>query len=214
MALRKTILATGEIYHVFNHSVQGMPIFKGSHECNLFLEAVRFYLQPNPPTRFSIYRTSRDQYPVKLDCRLVTIITFCLMTNHFHFLLRQEKDDGIKKFIQKLSNSFAHYFCLKYKTRGHIFEGNFKAVRVETEEQLLHLNRYIHLNPVTGYLTENPQDYPWSSYRFYLGKERLDFVEATLVLNHFSSTTKYEEFILSRKDYQRTLQDIKHLLVE
>jgi len=214
MALRKTLLATGEIYHIFNHSVQGIPIFKGEREYHLFLEAMKFYLQPDPPTRFSLYRASRNRFPINLNSQLVTIICFSLMPNHLHFILRQEKENGIKKYIQKLTNSFAHYFVLKYRSKGHVFEANFKAVRVETEEQLLHLSRYIHLNPVTAYLVEKPEDYPYSSYRIYIGKESSDFINSSLVLAHFSSPKKYEEFVLAQKDYQRTLGAIQHLLLE
>lgn len=214
MGLRKTILATDETYHIFNHSVAGIPIFKAQRECNMFMETMKFYLQTDPPTRFSIYRTSKDRFPIKLDQTLVSIICFCIMPNHFHFILRQEKDYGIKKFIQRISNSFAHYFGLKYKHRGHIFEGNFKAVRVETEQQLLHLSRYIHLNPVTAFLVENPEDYLYSSYRIYLGKEKSKIVDPSPVLSHFSSPEKYKDFVLSQKDYQRTLQSIRHLTLE
>lgn len=214
MGLRKTILAQGEIYHIFNHSVQGIPIFKGERECRLFIESMKFYLQPNPPTRFSIFRSNKDRFPIKLNQRLVTIICYCLMPNHFHLLLRQEEKDGIKQFIQRVSNSFAHYFTVKYKKRGHLFGGNFKAVHVETEEQLFHLSRYIHLNPVTSYIVEKPEDFPYSSYRVYMGRERVDFIDPALVLEHFSSAVKYEEFVLSQIDYQRTLEGIKHLLLE
>jgi putative transposase len=214
MGLRKTILATEEIYHVFNRSAQNVPIFKGEREYLLFLEATRFYLQENPPTRFSIYRTSKANFPIKLESRLVTIICFCLMPNHFHFILRQEKDNGIKQFIQKLTNSFAHYFILKYKTSGHIFGGNFKAVRIENENQLLHLSRYIHLNPVTAYLVKNPGDYPYSSYLIYLEKQPADFVDSSIVMGHFSKPEHYKNFVLSQKEYQRTLKEIGHLLLE
>lgn len=214
MAVRKTILATGEIYHVFNHSVAGIPIFKGAREGNIFLEAMKFYLQPDPPTRFSIYRTSRNVFPIKLTSPIVTIICFCIMPNHFHLMLRQEKDDGIRQFMHRISNSFAHYYAIRNKQRGHIFEGNFKAVRVETEEQLLHLSRYIHLNPVTAYLVNKPEDYPYSSYRVYLGEESSEIVDPTVVLSHFSSREKYREFVMLQKDYQRKLQEIKHLLLE
>ena len=214
MGARKTILATGETYHIFNHSVQGIPIFRGQRECNLFLEAMKFYLQPKPPTRFSIYRVSRDRFPIKLDSKLVTIINFCLMPNHFHFTLRQEMGKGIRRFIQRLTNSFAHYFSVKYKNKGPVFEGNFKAVHVETDEQLIHLSRYIHLNPVTSYLVEEIQDYPYSSYKMHLDKKLSEFVDPSLVLSHFSSSKKYQKFVLDQKDYQRTLGKIKHLSLE
>lgn len=214
MGLRKTILATGETYHIFNHSAGRIPIFRGQRECSMFLEAIKFYLQPNPPTKFSIYRTSKERFPIKLNPVLVKISCFCIMPNHFHLILRQEIDNGIRKFIQRVSNSFAHYFSIKNKQRGHIFEGNFKAVRVETDEQLLHLSRYIHLNPVTSYLVNDPEDYHYSSYKIYLGKESSEIIDPSPILNHFSSKDKYKEFVLSQKEYQRTLDKIKHLLLE
>ena len=211
MPLRKTILATGEIYHVFNRSVQGIPIFRGKTEYETFKETIRFYLQPEPPTKFSIYRMHSSRYKIKLTRKLVTIINFCLMPNHFHFTLRQEEENGIRNFIQRISNSFAHYFALKYQNSGPVFEGNFKAIRVENNEQLLHLSRYIHLNPVSAYLVENPRDYPYSSYSTYLGMEKEDFVEPAIILEQFTSPWQYEKFVLDQKDYQRSLEVIKRL---
>lgn len=214
MPRRKVLFVTGEIYHIFNHSVAGIPIFKGSRESEIFLDAIRFYLQPKPPTKFSIYRKSRPSFPLNLDQKLVTIINYCLMPNHFHLTLRQEMENGIKQFLHRVSNSFAHYFSIKHKKRGHVFEDKFKAVRVETEEQLIHLSRYIHLNPVTSYLVEKPENYLYSSYTVYLGLKASDIVDPSFVLKNFSSKRKYHEFIMEQKDYQRTLNDIKHLILE
>jgi putative transposase len=214
MAARKTILATGETYHVLNRSIQGIPIFKGERECKIFLEAMEFYLQPNPLIKFSLYRTSRDRVSVDLRQKLVTIINYCIMPNHFHFTLRQEDENGIKKFIQRLSNSFAHYFNIKYKNRGSLFEGKFKAIWIENEEQLVHLSRYIHLNPVSSYLVEKPQDYLFSSYEAYLANKNSGVIDPTPVLKCFSSAKKYREFIQDQKDYQRRLEKIKHLALE
>lgn len=175
---------------------------------------MKFYLQVKPPTKFSTYRKSKQNFPINLNQRVITIINYCLMPNHFHFTLQEEIEGGIKQFIQRLSNSFAHYFSLKYKKRGHVFEDKFKATHIDTEEQLVHLSRYIHLNPVTAYLVERPEDYPYSSYKIYLGKESSDIIDPSPILNNFSSKTKYQEFVLSQKDYQRTLDEIKHLLLE
>lgn len=214
MPRRRTLFVNGEIYHVFNHSIAGIPIFKGSRENDLFFEAMKFYLQPKPPTRFSIYRKNRQSFPINLEQKIVTIINYCLMPNHFHLILKQEKDNGIKQFIQRVSNSFAHYFSTKYKRRGHVFEDKFKAVHIETEEQLLHLSRYIHLNPVTSYLVEKPEDYPYSSYKIYLSQESSDIIDPTSILNNFSSKEAYHKFVLAQKDYQRSLNEIKHLVFE
>lgn len=214
MSRRHTFLVNGEIYHIFNHSIAGIPIFKGERENHLFLESMKFYLQLKPPTKFSIYRRNRKSFPIQLDQRVVTIINYCLMPNHFHFTLRQEKENGIQQFMHRLSNSFAHYFTVKYHKKGHVFEDKFKAVHIETEEQLIHLSRYIHLNPVTAFLVEEPEDYSYSSYKVYLGKDESDLIDPSPVLASFPSKEKYKEFVMSQKDYQRTLDRIKHLTLE
>jgi len=214
MGLRKTTLVTGEYYHILNRSIRGLPIFKGKRENELFLEAMKYYLQSEPPIRFSIYRLSKDRYQIDLKNPLVTMLNFCLMPNHFHFTLRQEKDAGIRKFIQRLTNSFSHYFNIKYKNRGPLFEGNFKAIHLETDEQLIHLSRYIHLNSVSGYLVENPEDYPYSSYRVYLNKDVSDFIDSSPIIGQFSSPEAYKKFVQAQKDYQRELERIKHLTLE
>ena len=135
------------------------------------------------------------------------------MPSHFHFTLKQEKDNGIRFFIQKLTNSFAHYLNTKNESYGPIFTGNFKAVRVANDEQLLHLSRYIHLNPVTDYLVKKPEDYPYSSYRVFLGLESSSFIDPTLVMNDYTPES-YRKFVEGRIDYQRELDRIKHLTLE
>lgn len=214
MALRKHPLITGEIYHVFNRSVQGIPILKGHRECNIFLKAVKYYLQVKPPVKFSVYRTSPNGFPLDFKNKVVTIFNYCLMPNHFHFILRQEHENGIRQFIQRISNSFAHYFAIKYKNRGPLFEGNFKAVRLENDEQLIHLSRYIHLNPVTAFLCENPKDFFYSSYNIFLEQGLSDLIDPRPILSLFPSPKKYQEFVLAQKDYQRELEKIKHLILE
>lgn len=214
MPYRKVTLAVGETYHTFNRSLQDAPIFRGKREIDNFLAAMKFYLTPTPPVKFSVYRQSKERYSIDLSDPLVKIITYCLMPSHFHFILFQNKEDGIKTYLQRLTNSYSHYFNLKNERRGPLFESPFKAVRVKTEEQLLHLSRYIHLNPVTGYLVEHPRDYPYSSFSAYLGEKYSLPIETSMILFHYSSPKEYEKFVLARKDYQRKLEQIKHLLLE
>ena len=215
MAIRKTILATGEVYHILNRSVQKLPIFQGKRECNFFLGAMEYYLQVEPPVKLSLYKTNKDKFNIKKDDNfLVSVIAYCLMPNHFHLILKQLAEEGIKKYIQRSTNSFAHYYSKKHESSGHLFEGNFKAVRISSDEQLWHLSRYLHLNPVSGYLVENPKDYPFSSYGIYLGEKKSNFVDPSLVMENFSSPGKYKSFVEDRKDYQRVLEEIKRLTLE
>jgi len=214
MALRKVLLAEGETYHIFNKTCYDLPLFKNKHEFFIFLEAVQYYLQSHPPVKFSKYRKNKKRYNLDFSQKLVTVVCFCLMPNHFHFILRQELEKGIEKYMRRLCNSYAHYFNTKYEAAGSLFHGSFKSIRIENDEQLLHLSRYIHLNPVSGFLVKEPKDYPFSSYLSYLGKKKLNFLDPSLVLNQFKSRKDYEEFILARKEYQRELEKIKHLILE
>lgn len=216
MPRRKEIFVVGEIYHIVNRSLSGIPIFKDKYSVNRFLKTIKYYLSSGRPIKYSdsdiIFNDTRPAS--NSSNNLVSIFAYCFMPNHFHFILKQNKDNGIRTFIQKLINSYSHYYNLRNDRKGPLFEGPFKAVRVETEEQLLHLSRYIHLNPVSSYLVNHPKNYQYSSYSSYIGGNSPLEIDTTIIMSGFSSPKKYEEFVLSRKDYQRKLEEIKHLLKE
>lgn len=179
-----------------------------------FIQVMEYYLNPKPPVKFSIYQKNSKAFKLSFKEPLVKIIAYCLMPSHFHLILQQVLSNGIRTFIRRLTNSYSHYFNTKSERRGPLFEGRFKAKRIESDEQLIHLSRYIHLNPVTDYLVENPEDYAFSSYGEYLGKEEFSIIDPRPVLSSFKSPQDYAEFVLSRKEYQRELDKIKHLLLE
>ncbi len=214
MPVRPTVLANGEYYHIFNRSLFREEIFGSAYLKSLFIKSARFYLQLNPPVKFSIYRRQTQKYQINLTDSLVDVISFCVMPTHYHFLLMQKKTNGITKFISRICNSYSHFYNLKKMRKGTLFEDKFKAVRIRGLEQLLHLSRYIHLNPVTEHLVENPENYKFSSYNIYLGKEPKGFVNPGVVLSEFSSKKSYQEFVMDRKNYQRELAHIKHLILE
>jgi putative transposase len=135
MPYRKPFLGTGEFYHIFNRSIGEIPVFIEKRKAGHFLQAAIFYLNPNPPTRFSIYRKSPNQYKIDLSDPLVEIITYCLMPTHFHFSLRQVKEEGIKIYFQRLGNSFVHYFNLNEGRRGPLFESPYSSYRVYLGEE-------------------------------------------------------------------------------
>ena len=135
------------------------------------------------------------------------------MPNHFHMSVRQDIDGGIQKYMQRVLNSFSHYQRTKYGHKGPLFESTYRGVHIETNEQLNHLSRYHHLNPVTAHIVEHPRDYPYSSYQIYSGRVS-EVVYPNLVLAHFSSFKDYEKFVLDRKQYQRELDQIKHLVFD
>lgn len=221
MSFRKSPVIQGEIYHVFNRSIAQQPIFLNFKDYQRALEVFKFYQFDKPSLRFSFYNrlttTQKNDFLLGFSTqnRIVEILCFCLMSNHVHFLLKNLTEDGITKFMAKFQNSYAKYFNIRQKRVGSLFQQNFKAVRIETEEQLIHVSRYIHLNPVTAYTIEANQlkDYRWSSYPEYL-KRNSDFLSLDLILSYFKNSVDYEKFVMDQVDYQRELDRIKHLIID
>lgn len=174
----------------------------------------------NPPLRYSKYlgldEEHRLNFLASLKEKAVEIIAFCLMSNHFHFLIRQVKDNGASKFMANFMNSYTKYFNTKYQRVGPLFQGAFKAVHIESDEQLLHLSRYIHLNPVTSFKVtpQELRDYQWSSYPSYMENSDANFIDKDTVTNFFKKPHKYEEFVLDQVDYARKLKAIEHLTID
>src|SRR3989344_1819754 len=142
--------------------------------------------------------------------KLVEILTFCLMPNHYHLLIRQIQEKGIVRFMQKLGTSYTNYFNLKNNRVGPLFQGRFKAILVQKDEHLRHLYNYIHLNPLDLFAPEwrenklNNQNgvleflgnYRWSSYLDYVGKKNFpSIINTGLGLEIFENTKKYADDI-------------------
>ncbi|MDO8498435.1 MAG: transposase [bacterium] len=149
---------------------------------------------------------------------LVEILAFCLMPNHFHLLLKQISEKGIINFMGNVQNSYVKYLNIKEGRIGPLFQSAFKGKRIETDEQLLHVSRYIHLNPSTSYLVEQEKfaEYPWSSLPIYISNSSTynTFVNPRLILEFFKSGEKYREFLDDQAGYQQELANIKHLTME
>lgn len=220
---RSTILTNEQFYHVFNRGIERRTIFSNKREFDRALNTLKYYRYANVPFKFSKFLVQTEENKTNLlkrfnikENELVEIIAYCLMPNHFHLLLKQIKDNGISKFISNLTNSYTKYFNTKHERVGALMQGIFKAVRVETDEQLIHLSRYIHLNPVSSFVIKEQDlnNYPWFSYREYLSLEKDEFCAKEYVLNNFKTKEDYQKFVLDQLSYAQELERIKHLLVE
>lgn len=224
VTIRKVPLVVNEIYHVFNRSVARQPIFLSNYDYQRALDIMNFYRYFNLPIRFSHYKRLPEAQKSDLMDKLkkrnekqVEILAFCLMPNHIHFLIKQIKEKGISTFMSNFQNSYAKYFNLKTERSGTLFQTMFKAVRIETDEQLIHVTRYIHLNPLTAFILKDITqliNYPWSSFQIYLGKNKSDIINTEMILDFFPSVEKFVIFTKDQIDYQRELGNIKHLLLE
>lgn len=221
---REIPLVSGQIYHVFNRGVASQPIFNTKRDYKRFLEIWLYYRNVHVPIRYSKFITLSTEIRSQIlkglnEKRIFNVdcLCYCLMPNHFHFVLRQLKDGGISQFVSKATNSYSKYFNTKNERSGPLLQGKFKAVRIETDEQLLHVSRYIHLNPYTAFMIKSYQEiinYPFSSLREYLGLEQGHNVEAKEVLNNFKNIQQFKEFVFDQADYQRRLGLIGHLILE
>lgn len=212
MPYRKTILATGCFYHVFTRSIAGFKIFKNKIDYKRMLEAIDYYKLIKLPVKLSVYRKNRRHYKQLTSEALIEIIAYCLMPTHIHLLLHQLKDKGISKFMNHLLISYTRYFNIRYRRKGPLWERRFKAIIVNSEDHLLHLTRYLHLNPTTEYLVEKPGQWEFSSYKEYIGQSKKRFCSFKKFLD--INPKAYKKFVLARKDYQRELARIKDLILE
>ena len=217
--MRKYPLVEGRVYHTFTKSIAGFEVFRNETDYQRMSSMLSYYKVENPPVRFSIFSDIKNkesfyQRHFNSQDNIVEIIAYCFMPTHVHLVLKQMKKDGISIFIGKVLNSYTRYFNLKNKRKGPLWESKFKNVEVGTDEQLLHLTRYLHLNPVTANLVEDPQDWSFSSYKEYLGEteEDKDICNYSKLLHIVPED--YKEFVSSRKDYQRELAGLKELFLE
>ena len=189
-----------------------MPIFRNVFDYRRFIKTMTYYQIEGPKPKFSRFLPSTTI--LNKSNKIVEIVCYCLMPNHFHFLLKQIRDGGITEFVSKVSNSYTKYFNTKNRREGPLLQGEFKSVYVETNEQLLHLSRYIHLNPLVGYVVKDLEDYRWSSYLEYLGIYNTDICAKSIIVRQFKSVDDYKRFVLDREDYGKKLEAIKHQLLD
>ncbi|MBN1521920.1 MAG: transposase [Candidatus Aureabacteria bacterium] len=215
---RKDALVNGEVYHVFTKSIAGYTVFNDDSEYLRMLDTLRYYQRESPAIKYSRYIKLIDENALYQDElrnleKLVDIIAYCLMPTHIHCVLRQLKDNGITIFMSNTLNSYTKYFNSKHKRKGPLWQGRFKNVLINTQEQLLHMTRYLHLNPVTSYLTNKAEDWPVSSYSEYINRnknEEICYFRDVLQIEPDS----YKKFVNQRASYQRDLACIKNLIME
>ena len=130
----------------------------------------------------------------------LSVIAYCLMPNHYHFLCRPEEDDSLSRYIQRLFNSYTQAFNKGQGRSGTLFEGRFKSILVDTDEYVIQLCRYIHLNPVRAGLVRDPSQWPYSNYLEWVEKRDGILIDREFVRRYFSTPADYEDFVISDMD--------------
>jgi len=219
MNIRKDPLVNDNYYHIFSRSIAGYEVFNKSEDFARLVELLILYRYADFVYRYSKFNELQlsmqeeiiEQLKIKRDF-LVEIVAYSIMPTHLHLLLKQVVDNGISKFISRVLNSYTRYFNLKHHRTGPLWEGKFKNVAVNKDEQLLHLTRYIHLNPTSAGLVEKPEEWDFSSYNEYLNKEKngLCNFHQLIAIN----PKQYKIFVNDRKSYQKELSIIKNSLID
>jgi putative transposase len=163
----------GGYYHIYNRSNNSETVFKSPENYVFFLSKYRKYLE-----------------------RSLDTIAYCLMPNHFHFLVfvRSEEIAGIKNAFGLLQSSYTKAINRRYHRNGSLFQQHAKAKLIDRDESLLTLIAYIHQNPIRRGLAEKLADWEYSSYREYLGLCKSTFVSKSYIQEYFSSIEDFKEF--------------------
>jgi putative transposase len=166
-------LLPGNYYHFYNRGVNRQPIFFCTANWGFFIQKMRHYLQPE----------------------LITVLAYCLMPNHYHFLVYLLTDDIGNKAMQPFGTSYVKAVNRQQGRVGPLYQGPFKAKHVDNDGYLAHLTRYIHLNPVRAGLVDHPADWPYSSYTDYVGLRNGTLPQTELILSQLPSRTDYQAFV-------------------
>lgn len=124
------------------------------------------------------------------------IISYCLMTNHVHLQIKT-KDMHIKYLMMRINRFYAKYFNNKYQYVGHLFQGRYGSEIIKEDAYVLEVSRYIHLNPVRANMVINSEDYKWSSYSMYIGREKEKLICSDIILSYFKDKNRelYKKYI-------------------
>lgn len=220
MPYRPIPFVAGEYFHLINRGNLKCNIFKDDTDRARFLLYL-IYFQSSK----SIYKPGRrvskflktgdfdfDEAEVEkiLSNRTVKIIAFSLMPNHFHILIQSSIDNGVSIYMQKVLNAYTKYFNTRYKQSGHLFSGPFRAVHVESNEQLLYTSAYIHLNPreLFDFSHKSGQhrvlatlNYRWSSFSDFVNQNRWKYLlDPRIILDQIEGLGK-------GRDYQKWVEE-------
>jgi len=180
MPYRRKEFVAGHYYHIYNRGCNYEPIFSTHDNYIYLLQKVKRLLREIP----------------------LVIIAYCLMPNHYHSVIRQKGNTPISTFIQRLFLIYTQAYNKQQGRRGPLFEGRFKCIHIDSDEYVIHLCRYVHLNPVVAGLVSRPEDWPYSNYREWIGLRAGTLVDHDFVQTFFRTPEEYVAFAESQIDPQ------------
>ncbi len=216
--LRKDPFVTGEYYHIYNRGIDKRVIFKTKRDYERFIMLLHLANSNNSFRLDDLLnkqsKTFSEILVLDRNESLISIGAWCLMTNHFHLLIRQEVAGGITKFMRKLGVGYSMFFNIKYQRKGALFGGLFKSKLIAVDDNYLRqLFGYIHINPLeiefpewedqinksTVAMKKFLKSYRYSSYPDYVGEDRVEknIIKTENFPDYFQDTQSFENFVES-----------------
>lgn len=173
---KRRIWYPGATYHVTSRGIRRSVICTDKKDFNIFM---------------MVLKSTMEKMPFQLHC-------FCMMTNHLHLLLTTE-ETNIGRIMCRILGNYARNFNERYGYKGHLFEERYASGLIKTNEHLLEVSRYIHMNPVKAGIVDKPEDYPYSSYPFYVSDAETPLLEKKIILDNFggNSINYYKDYVES-----------------
>ena len=190
MARRKTPFLPKHYYHIYNRGANKADIFLSDQDYTFLLKQVHGCVH-------------------EFD---VSVIAYCLMPNHYHFLLRQNGAAKISDFMQAIFRVYSAEFNAKHKHSGTLFEGPFRAILVKRDEHLLHLCRYIHRNPLDAGIVSIPEEWRYSNYSEFIGKRSGTLVDGDFITRNFGTAEAYQEWVMTYDPPEKAQKELRHYL--
>jgi len=193
--------AAESYYHIYARGNNKQPIFLDVTDYQYFISLFARYLSAEPQhdktgVPYAHYRGS------------IELLAYCLMPNHFHLFVYQRDQSAMSGFMKSIMTSYGRYFNLKYKRTGSIYESTYKASLISTDAYLMHISRYIHLNP------RRWRRYVFSSIAYYTGAKPPEWLTPRRVTNLFSSPRAYLQFLRDYEGRKSILDELKHELAD
>ena len=173
MPTRLMSFTASQLYHIYNRGSNRQPIF--------FEEANYYYL----------LRLFKKYSPIMR----ISVIAYCLMPNHYHFLVRQDAEIPAGLLFQRVFNAYTKAINKKYERTGTLFQGRYRCILLVNTSHLFQLCRYIHANPVKARLVESPEQWPFSNFQEWVGTRAGTLCDLDFVRTNFGTANEYMDFI-------------------
>jgi len=208
------IFYDGDIYHICNKSISNYHIFRNNALADHFKTTLTYYNTTTKQAPLSKALKKEFTIPHIMNRHknsIVYVLGFCIMPDHYHLLMKVNHATFVSQYINNVQNSYSHFYNKISERHGPLWQNRFRAINIEDNSTLLHVLRYIHLNPTTANLVSLPEKWSYSSYVDYISDSNFLILNKEISINSIKYLRTFTE---NQIDYQRTIKGIRRKLLE